>query len=96
MPNATQTTSKPLPDLAPGEQGTVETLNSGAAFISRMASMGLSPGAGIIVTRNFPKWPLIVMVRNTFIALSRLEAGMILVGVGESAFPNIQSGITER
>jgi Fe2+ transport system protein FeoA len=71
--------TKPLPDLASGEQGTVETLNSGAAFVNRMASMGLSPGARITVTQNFPKRPLIVMVRNTFIALSRLEAGQIVV-----------------
>jgi Fe2+ transport system protein FeoA len=71
--------SKSLPDLAPGEQGTVQTLNSGAAFVSRMAAMGLSPGAKVIVTQNFLKRPLIVMVRNTFIALSRLEAGWIQI-----------------
>jgi Fe2+ transport system protein FeoA len=76
MPN---NTPKSLPDLASGEQGTVQTLNSGAAFVSRMASMGLSPGAKVTVTQNFPKRPLIVMVRNTFIALSRLEAGWIEV-----------------
>jgi Fe2+ transport system protein FeoA len=72
-------TSIPLPDLAPGEQGTVETLNSGPNFISRMASMGLSPGARVTVTQNFPKRPLIINVRYTFIALGRTEAEQIYV-----------------
>ncbi|PID39458.1 MAG: ferrous iron transport protein A [Proteobacteria bacterium] len=74
---------KSLPDLSPGERATVETIDSGPAFVGRMASMGLSPGVRITVTQNFPKRPLIVMVRNTFIALSRLEAGWIQVGGGE-------------
>ena len=73
------TTSTPLPELKSGEQGTVQTLNSGAAFVSRMAAMGLSPGARVTVTQNISKRPLIVMVRNTFIALSRMEAGQIVV-----------------
>ena len=78
-----KTTVKTLPDLAPGECGTVETLDSGPAFVSRMASMGLSPGARVTVTQNFPRRPLIVVVRHTFIALSRKEAGQIqITGIG--------------
>jgi len=71
---------RPLPDLEPGDQGIVQTIDSGAAFVGRMAAMGLSPGARVTVTQNYPKRPLIVMVRNTFIALSRTEAGQIQVG----------------
>jgi Fe2+ transport system protein FeoA len=75
--------TQPLLNLAPGEDGTVETVHSGPNFISRMASMGLSPGARVTVTQNFPKRPLIINVRQTFIALGRTEAEQIYVGGGK-------------
>ncbi|MGD8388456.1 MAG: FeoA family protein [Desulfobacteraceae bacterium] len=75
----------PLPDLEAGQSGTVKTLNCGPGFINRMAAMGLSPGARVTVTQNFKKRPLIIMARSTFIALSRTEAGSVLVVKKEHA-----------
>ncbi len=73
---------RPLTELSHGEKGEVETLKSGPGFISRMASMGLSPGATVMVMQNFPKRPLIVNVRYTFIALGRSEAELVYISKG--------------
>lgn len=57
-------------------------MNSGPGFINRMAAMGVSPGVQVTVMQNFKKRPLIIMARNTFIAISRLEAGQIEMETG--------------
>ena len=68
-----------LTELAAGEQARVETIEGGANLMSRMASMGLTPGAEVTVMQNFGKRPLIVNVRYTFIALGRPEARSVQV-----------------
>ncbi len=73
----------PLTDVKAGESGTVKTMNSGPGFINRMAAMGVSPGVQVTVMQNFKKRPLIIMARNTFIAISRLEAGWIGMEAGK-------------
>ncbi len=73
-----------LVELSRGEQAQVKTIEGGANLISRMASMGLTPGAEVTIMQNFPRMPLIINVRYTFIALGREEAGRVYVSTGES------------
>ena len=68
-----------LAELCRGEDAQVQTIEGGANLISRMASMGLTPGAEVTIMQNFPRMPLIINVRYTFIALGREEAGRVYV-----------------
>jgi ferrous iron transport protein A len=71
--------SVPLTQLAPREEGTVAALSGGHGFVSRLATLGFTPGAPLTMVQNFGHGPLIVRVRDTRIALGRGEAGHILV-----------------
>ncbi len=68
-----------LTALAPGQTGLICALQGGHRFVSRLAALGFTPGAPIMITRNDRRGPLIVTVRGTQVALGRGEAGHILV-----------------
>lgn len=69
----------PLSILAPGQVGVVRWLDGGRGFISRLAALGFTPGAKVTMVQNFGHGPLIVLVRDTRIALGRGEAAKVLV-----------------
>jgi ferrous iron transport protein A len=69
----------PLSALSTGEQGAVVQLQGGRGLLSRMASLGFTPGATITVLQNFGRGPLIVRVREARVALGRGEAAKIHV-----------------
>jgi len=70
-----------LTTLAPGEVGMVRQLAGGWGFISRLATLGFTPGAKLTMVQNFSHGPLIVNIRDTRIALGRGEAMKVLVEV---------------
>lgn len=72
-----------LTKLKKEENATIVELTGGNEFLSRMASLGLTKGATIKIMQNYGKGPIIVLVRNTRIALGRGEAGKILVETNE-------------
>ena len=62
-----------------GEHGVVVDLTGGRGMLSRMASLGFTPGAEITVVQNFGRGALIARVRDARIALGRGEASKIQV-----------------
>ena len=68
-----------LSDLAPGEIGVVQGLAGGRGFVSRLAALGFTPGAEVKMIQNFGHGPIIVLVRDTRIALGRGEAMKVLI-----------------
>lgn len=82
MPEATSVESVSLADLAAGEHGIVVHLAGGHELCGRMATLGLTPGTEITVLRNSGRGPLIILIRNTRIALGRGEAYKIHVQRG--------------
>ena len=48
-------------------------------LVSRLSSLGFTPGARVTMVQNFGRGPIIVMVRGTRIALGRGEAQKIIV-----------------
>jgi ferrous iron transport protein A len=68
-----------LSNLAPGEIGVVRELAGGGGFISRLVTLGFTPGARLTVIQNFGHGPLIVNIRDTRIALGRGEAAKVVV-----------------
>ena len=68
-----------LDRLDPGMQAVVSELRGGRGFASRLAGMGISVGCQIKVLQNPAHGSLLVLVRNTRVALGRGVASKILV-----------------
>jgi ferrous iron transport protein A len=79
MPNQDLTSTRALSDLAVGEAAVVCALDGGSGLAARLAAMGVSPGARIVVLQNRGTGPVLTRVRDTRIALGRREAARILV-----------------
>lgn len=69
----------PLSVLPSNENGTVERLEGGHEFVSRLSTLGFIPGSPIQVVQNFGVGPLIVIIRDSRIALGRREARKVRV-----------------
>jgi ferrous iron transport protein A len=78
-----ETTSKnsvvSLAALSVGERGVVVKLTGGRGLLSRITSLGFTPGAEVTVVQNFGRGPIIARVRDARIALGRGEANKIQV-----------------
>ena len=70
-----------LSALATGEVAMVRQLAGGRGFISRLATLGFTLGVEVNMVQNFGRGPLIVLVRDTRVALGRGEAMKVLVEV---------------
>ena len=70
-----------LDTLVPLQKGYLRSLEGGRGLLSRLASLGFTPGAPIEVVQNRGRGPLIVLVRECRIALGRGEARKIWVQV---------------
>ena len=68
-----------LCSLQSGESGSIRHLQGGHEILSRLASLGFTPGARLRVVRNFGRGPIIVNLRDTRVALGRGEAAKIIV-----------------
>jgi ferrous iron transport protein A len=68
-----------LSSIAPGERAQIRKMQGGHGFLSRLASLGFTPGARLQVVQNYRHGPIIVSLRDTRIALGRGEAQKILV-----------------
>jgi len=71
---------RPLSALPTGQVGVVRRLAGGRGFMGRLAALGFTPGVEVTMVQNFGHGPLIVLVRDTRVALGRGEAAKVLVG----------------
>jgi ferrous iron transport protein A len=68
-----------LAELPPGRRCIVRTLKGGRDFMGRMAALGFTTGAVVVVDRNHGHGPLIVSVKDAPVALGRGEAQKVIV-----------------
>jgi Fe2+ transport system protein FeoA len=68
-----------LTALSVGERGVVVELTGGQGLLSRITSLGFTPGVEVTVVQNFGRGPIIARVRDARIALGRGEANKIQV-----------------
>ncbi len=68
-----------------GESVRVENIEGGQHLLSRLASLGFTPGVQVRVVQNYGRGPLIVTLRGTRVALGRGEALKIVVAPAEQA-----------
>jgi ferrous iron transport protein A len=91
---ASNNVCKPLSAAPAGARVVVQEVRGGHSVLSRLATLGFTPGALLTVVQNFGRGPLIVAVRDARIALGRGEAGSIQVIAeknGDSANEPLQS-----
>ncbi len=69
----------PLDTIPSGTSVVVRKLESGRELATRLAALGLSIGSQVKVLQNRAHGPLLVLVRDTRVALGRGQALKILV-----------------
>jgi ferrous iron transport protein A len=69
-----------LAQFPTGSHGYVHELRCGQRLAGRLAALGLTLGAEIVVLQNPGRGPVLVLVRGTRLALGRGQAGKIVVG----------------
>ncbi|MCR5284631.1 MAG: ferrous iron transport protein A [Treponema sp.] len=70
---------KKLSELKKDEKGIIASINGDARFVSRITSIGLTPGCSISIIINEKRRPILVYSRDTMIALNRRECDGIEV-----------------
>ena len=68
-----------LTDLKNDCSGVIARVNGDNRFVSRITSIGLTPGCRVTVIKNEKRRPLLVYSRDTMIALNRNECDDIEV-----------------
>ena len=77
-----------LDRLVPGTRAVVSELRGGRRFASRLAGMGITVGCQIEVLQNPVHGSLLVLARDTRIALGRGVASKILVRESDREQPD--------
>lgn len=62
-----------LTELKKEQSGLITRINGDTRFVSRITSIGLTPGCKVTVVKNEKRRPLLVYSRDTMIALNRNE-----------------------
>ncbi|MCR5766605.1 MAG: ferrous iron transport protein A [Treponema sp.] len=70
---------KKLSELKKDSMGVIVSIKGDSRFISRITSIGLTPGCSLTVIKNEKRRPLLVYSRDTMIALNRNECEWIEV-----------------
>lgn len=68
-----------LANIKTGDSALIVQMNSGRSVVSRLTSLGFTPGARVDVFQNNGRGPLIIAVRGAHVALGRGEAQRIMV-----------------
>lgn len=74
-------TFRALSEMAAGARGVLRQLRGGKEFAHRVAALGFTVGAQVLVVENYGRGPIIVEARDTRLALGRGEAAKMLVEV---------------
>ncbi|ADY55578.1 FeoA family protein [Syntrophobotulus glycolicus DSM 8271] len=70
---------QPLHTIEEGASCQVQRIDGDTRFISRITSVGITPGCTIKVLRNKPFAPILVYSRDTVLAINKNEANRLLV-----------------
>lgn len=85
QPQAPSSSLKTLCDLPVGARAIVRRLQGGRGFSARVAALGFTIGAEVIIVKNYGHGPIIAAVRQTQVALGRGEADKIQVEASQGA-----------
>jgi ferrous iron transport protein A len=74
---------QPLGEVPEGARARVHQVQGGRGFLGRMAALGFTVGAPLRLLQNAGRGPVIVLIRDTRVALGRGEALKVLVTLAE-------------
>ena len=66
-----------LLEMPKGAEGTVLSVNGDSRFVSRVTSIGLTPGCRVSMIKNEKNRPILIYSRDTMIALNRKDCSNI-------------------
>lgn len=66
-----------LTDMKKGSEGKVVSVTGDSRFVSRITSIGLTPGCRVSIIKNEKNRPILVYSRDTMIALNRKDCSNI-------------------
>ncbi|MCR5802732.1 MAG: ferrous iron transport protein A [Clostridia bacterium] len=70
---------KSLNKMTPDQEGVVASIDGDTRFLSRITSIGLTPGCKVKVIKNDRSRPVLVFLRDTLVALNSKECERIMV-----------------
>ena len=65
---------KKLNEMKKGMEGKVVSVSGDSRFVSRITSIGLTPGCRVLIIKNEKNRPLLIYSRDTMIALNRKDS----------------------
>jgi ferrous iron transport protein A len=68
-----------LSEVRENNDAVITAINGDTRFMSRITSIGLTPGCKVSVIKNDSNRPMLVYSRDTMIALNRRECAGIMV-----------------
>ena len=66
-----------LTEMKKGTEGTVLSVSGDVRFVSRITSIGLTPGCHVSMVKNEKNQPILIYSRDTMIALNRKDCANI-------------------
>ncbi|MBR1931228.1 MAG: ferrous iron transport protein A [Lachnospiraceae bacterium] len=73
-----------LSDVKSGSSGQVLSVNGRTDFQRRITAVGITPGCRFQVVQNEKKYPVLLNVRSTLLAVDRGDCEEIMVEVAEN------------
>ena len=70
-----------LGEMGENFSGSIAKIEGDSRFISRIVSIGLTPGSSFTLLKNDGRSPVLVFCRDTVIAVNRRECSQIFVKV---------------
>ena len=68
-----------LSNMSKGAEGVISSINGDTRFLSRITSIGLTPGCKVKIIKNDKNRPILLYSRDTMIALNKDECENIMV-----------------
>lgn len=73
-----------LSEVKTGKCGRVLSVDGGAGFQRRITAVGVTPGSSFSVIQNERKYPVLLLVRSTLLAVDRDDCAGIMVEVTDN------------
>ncbi len=70
-----------LSEVKAGKKGRVLSVDGRADFQRRITAVGVTPGSSFTVIQNEKKYPVLLDIRSTLLAVDREDCGSIMVEV---------------
>ncbi len=75
---------KKLNEVKSGKSGTILSVDGRVDFQRRITAVGVTPGSRFSVVRNEAKYPVLLKIRSTLLAVDRSDCAEIAVEVTEN------------